>query len=87
MSTYLSSRRLGEPESPRVGQRMLDIEVVGIVEDSDNVRCTIRGLSTIGAICRERAVGHCYFSHDCRVEIIEPSKSCGIELNIGMFCM
>lgn len=67
---------------------MLDVEVVGVVEDSDNVSSrAIRGFGAVCAICREGVVGHCDFSHDCRFEIIECSKSCGIELNVGMLCM
>ena len=37
MAKYLSAWGLGEPESPSVGERVLDVEVVGIVEDSDDV--------------------------------------------------
>ena len=68
--TNLSGRRLGEPESPGVGERMFDIEIVRIVEDGDNVSSSaIAGLDAVCAVCRERVVGHCDFSHDCEYEI------------------
>ena len=35
--TYLATRRLGEPQRPCVHKRVLDIEIVGIVEDGPNV--------------------------------------------------
>ena len=34
---YLAARRLGEPERPPVHQRVLDIEVGGVVEDGNGV--------------------------------------------------
>ena len=34
---YLSAWRLGEPESPGVSERVLDVEVLGVVEDGDNI--------------------------------------------------
>jgi len=36
-NTNLSRWGLGEPESPSVGERVLDIEVVGIMKDGDYV--------------------------------------------------
>lgn len=34
---YLSTWGLCEPESPGVGERVLDVEVLWIVEDGDNL--------------------------------------------------
>ena len=45
---YLSAWRLGEPESPGVGKRVLDVEVLGVVEDSDNV-ARVRARSRVGS--------------------------------------
>lgn len=36
--SYLSAGGLGEPESPLVHERVLNIEVLGVVEDCDLVR-------------------------------------------------
>lgn len=35
--TYLSGGRLGEPESPLVHERVLDVEVLGVVENGDRL--------------------------------------------------
>jgi len=34
---YLSTWGLGEPEGPGVSERVLDVEVLGVVEDGDDV--------------------------------------------------
>jgi hypothetical protein len=35
--TYLAARGLGEPQGPCVHQRVLDVEVLGVVEDGADV--------------------------------------------------
>lgn len=47
--THLLARRLGEPESPIVHQRVLDVEVIWVMEDGDisiclSVRCILSGV-------------------------------------------
>jgi len=51
---YLSTWGLGEPEGPGVSERVLDVEVLGVVEDGDDVArvgCGSRvrgGITTLG---------------------------------------
>ena len=65
-STYFASGRLGKPESPGVGKWVLDVEVLGIVEDSNDIAggsvCSTGSTRTSRV---ERLVGHCDFGHDC----------------------
>ena len=35
VTAYLPARRLGEPQCPLIHQRVLDVEVFGVVKDSD----------------------------------------------------
>jgi hypothetical protein len=69
---YLSTWRLGEPEGPGVGERVLDIEVLGVVEDSDNIARVGGGSGIRGGITTlgrdgdgvERDGGLSDFGHD-----------------------
>lgn len=40
-SPYLAARGLGEPKSPLVLERVLDVEVVLVVEDGDGIVATL----------------------------------------------
>lgn len=37
IKSYLSRWGLGEPQGPGVGERVLDIEVIGVMKDGDDV--------------------------------------------------
>lgn len=47
---YLAAGRLGEPEGPLVHERVLHVEVLGVVEDSDGI--------TSLALGGDRFIGH-----------------------------
>jgi hypothetical protein len=53
LATYLATRRLGEPESPCVQQRVLDVEVIGVVEHGADL---IVGAGFLLALVRRGAV-------------------------------
>lgn len=46
-ATYLATGRLGEPQRPLVLERVLDVEVVLVVEDRDGRAITVLGVCAI----------------------------------------
>jgi len=53
-TAYLVYRRLGEPKSPRILERVLNVEVVRIVEDSHWLAVNLAGLSGFLVAALER---------------------------------
>ena len=62
-TTYLATWGLGEPQGPCVHERVLDVEVLGVVENSDNVTILRSGFLVDG---RGSAVLGCG-RHDCGI--------------------
>lgn len=72
----LATGGLGEPQSPFVHKRVLHVEVIGVVEDSDGITSLSLGDRSRVLIGNSRSTVFCDSSHDeCGGEIESESRS------------